>query len=136
MLILIVIALIIALFILNRVATRISKPIVELAGITNAIKEGKYKEIVYPDVGNRQDEVAILTRSFQDMVVGLQEKEKIRTLLNKVVSKDIAEEILKNDVHLGGEDRIISILFADIRNFTEITSQFPPQKQSISSIWL
>lgn len=117
-----------ALFILDRLSTRITRPLVDLAAATETIKEGKYKQVSFPKVEKRKDEIGQLVRSFKEMTVELQEKEKIRTLLNKVVSKDIAEEILKSDVHLGGEDRIATILFADIRNFTEITQNMPPQK--------
>ena len=55
------------------------------------------------------------------MVKGLQEREKVKGVLNKVVSREIAQEILKGSVHLGGEEKTVTVLFADIRDFTKMT---------------
>jgi len=68
----------------------------------------------------------VLFDSFGNMIKGLKEKEKVKGILNKVVSPEIAEEISKGQVHLGGEEKKITVLFADIRNFTGMTSGMPP----------
>lgn len=117
-----------ALFLLNRIARSFTRPIVQLAGATEGVASGKYSEIVLPEVGKGADEIAVLTRAFQSMIDGLVEREKIRGVLNKVVSKDVADEILKSTIHLGGEDRVISMLFSDIRGFTKMTENFSPQQ--------
>lgn len=122
---------IIALMLLlaSRIALRIIiKPIVRLAHVTKQVVDGQYEEIKWPNVGKRKDEVAVLTHSFEEMVKGLEEKEKIRSVLDKVVSKDVANEILKSQIHLGGEDRIVSTLFGDIRGFSRLTETMSPQK--------
>jgi adenylate cyclase len=121
-------ALFIALAILGKISLNVTKPIVALAKATESISSGKYEEINLPDVGNRKDEIAILTRSFKEMVDGLRDREKIRGVLNKVVSKDVADEILKTNIHLGGEDRVVTILFSDIRGFTKLSENLHPQK--------
>jgi adenylate cyclase len=43
-----------------------------------------------------------------------------------VVSKEVAMELLKNQVELGGVERRVSILFADIRGFTNIAESMAP----------
>jgi class 3 adenylate cyclase len=48
-------------------------------------------------------------------------------VLNKVVSHDVAAELMKGDVELGGENRLVSVLFADIRGFTALTEGMEPQ---------
>lgn len=116
------------LLFIGRIGYTIIYPVTKLAKATQDVVAGRYEEVVMPDVGDRKDEVAILTRSFEDMVKGLQEREKIRGVLDKVVSKDVANEILKSQIHLGGEDRIVTMLFSDIRNFTAITNKLTPQK--------
>lgn len=123
-----VVTLVIALILLIIFESHLSRPLQDLVFAIEAVKAGNYKQISFPFVGNRRDEIAILTNHFKAMVVGLEEKEKIRSLLNKVVSKDIAEEIMKSEIHLGGEERVVTMLFADIRGFTEMTQNFPPQK--------
>lgn len=116
------------LIFIGRIGYTIIYPITKLANATEDVVAGKYGEVTLPDMGKRQDEVAILTRSFGAMVSGLQEREKIRGVLDKVVSKDVADEILATQIHLGGEDRIVTMLFCDIRGFTSITAQLAPQK--------
>ncbi len=53
--------------------------------------------------------------------------ERIRKVLNKVVSSEIAEEILRTGVQLGGEECVVSVLFADIRGFTALTRDMSPR---------
>ena len=119
---------ILVLLFIGRIGLTIISPITKLARATQIVAAGRYAEVALPDVGKRKDEVAILTHSFADMVTGLQDREKIRAVLDKVVSKDVAEEILRTQIHLGGEDRVVTILFGDIRGFTELTAHLPPQK--------
>lgn len=128
MLFMIVLSLIVLLVILGRVSLSITKPIVQLARATEVISSGKYEEISLPKMGGRSDEIAILTKGFEEMVKGLKERETIRGVLNKVVSKDVADEILKTKIHLGGEDRVVTILFSDIRGFSKLTENLPPQQ--------
>lgn len=119
----------ILLFLLDRIARKISLPITSLASATKVILRGKLDEVPLPKVEkNPKDEVSVLTSAFADMVQGLKEKERVRGVLNKVVSSEIADEILKNDVHLGGEEREVTVFFADIRGFTKITEKMPPKE--------
>jgi adenylate cyclase len=64
--------------------------------------------------------------TFNEMMVSLSEKEKIRSVMNKVVSKEVARELLRNPVELGGAERRVSILFTDIRGFTNIAESMQP----------
>jgi adenylate cyclase len=61
-------------------------------------------------------------------VKGLQEREKIRSTMNKVVSKQIAEELLKGEIKMGGEIRFATVLFSDIRGFTGLSESMDPQE--------
>lgn len=117
----------IALIILSLISNHITKPIAILARAMGKIVKGNYSEIELPTNKGHYQEISILSNSFENMIKGLQDKEKIRGALNKVVSKEIAEEILKGNIHLGGEDKVITILFADIRHFTHMTEHLPPQ---------
>jgi adenylate cyclase len=52
----------------------------------------------------------------------------LRQVLNRYVAEDVAEIILENpdqQLQLGGETRMVTVLFADIRGFTKYTEQHP-----------
>ena len=59
----------------------------------------------------------------------LDERNYINEILKRYVSPSVADEILKNglDIDLKGELREVTILFADIRNFTTLSETTPPQ---------
>ncbi|MEZ5315600.1 MAG: adenylate/guanylate cyclase domain-containing protein [Chlamydiales bacterium] len=115
------------LFFLMRIAKKITQPISQLANAAKKIGNGYYDNLQLPIVKKRKDEVAILTHSFVEMVNALREREKIRGALNKVVSKEVATEILSSNIELGGEERIVTLLFSDIRNFTQLSNHYQPK---------
>lgn len=120
------VALVCALFILHRIASRITKPIAMVARATKEVVNGHYEKAKLPKKVS-SDEIGVLVKSFSDMVKGLKEREHVQGTLNKVVSKEIAEKLLKEEIHLGGVEKEGIILFADIRDFTSITENMDPQ---------
>lgn len=124
-------ALIILLFLLDRIARKITKPIAALAEATELVKEGHFEDAFKVHENKKKlqgDEVHRLYEAFYNMVNGLKEKEKVRGILNKVVSTAIANEILKKELYLGGEEKEVTMFFSDIRSFTEITENMKPQE--------
>jgi adenylate cyclase len=66
------------------------------------------------------------------MVVSEQsDKRFVKDLFGRYISPQIAKEIVNRadtgDLQLGGEQREVSVLFADIRNFTQISEQLRPE---------
>lgn len=57
------------------------------------------------------------------------EKKKIKDMFNKYVAPQIVDRILKvpDKVTLGGEKQRVTVLFADIRNFTPMSEQMAPE---------
>lgn len=124
-----VLSLIAVLIALHSVSNRIIDPITHLADATQKVRKGHFSEIKLPSIAqDRHDEVSSLYHSFADMVKGLIEKDKVQSVLNKVVSPEVAGEILKGELHLGGEEKIVSVFFADIRNFTGMSEHMPPHE--------
>lgn len=115
----------VAILLLNAFSKSITAPIVRLAAMTTYVKEGRLDAISLP-VFKKKDEIATLCQSFEEMVQGLKEKERVKGILNKVVSDEIAQEILKGQIHLGGEEKRVTVLFADIRSFTAMTQDMSP----------
>ncbi|MBS0623415.1 MAG: adenylate/guanylate cyclase domain-containing protein [Verrucomicrobia bacterium] len=117
----------IALLLLGRICKKITSPIAMLACAAEDIGKGKIEAIELPKVEKRQDEVATLTHSFKKMILALRERESIRGMLNKVVSKEIAEKILSRAIELEGEERVATLLFSDIRGFTQLSQHMKPK---------
>ncbi len=117
-----------ALLFLSRVSKRITTPVAILAKATENLEKGKLEGIVLPNLKGHHDEIATLSHGFEKMIVALKDREKIRGVLNKVVSKEIAAEILNSKIELGGEERLVTVLFSDIRGFTKMTEKMPPRK--------
>lgn len=106
-------------------ARSVSKPVRLLTEQVGGIERGEYSARV--SVGQK-DEIGQLAGAINRMALGLEEKEKVRSLLGKVVSPAIAEELLNKNVELGGEEREVTILFCDIRSFTTHAENMPPRK--------
>jgi adenylate cyclase len=60
------------------------------------------------------------------MTAGLAERDRVRDLLGKVVSPEIAAQLLQSDLQLGGEEREVTVLFSDLRDFTALSERLPP----------
>ena len=75
-----------------------------------------------------RDEIGQLARSFNEMVTGLALKEKYHNVLNLVADRAVAEQLMNGSVTLGGERRVVSILFCDIRGFTALTQGMSPEQ--------
>jgi class 3 adenylate cyclase len=114
-------------FLLLRLTKKITEPLATLSSCLGHVKHAEWDLIKLPKIKhNPKDEIYQLVSSFQDMIEGMKEKQKMSGLLNKVVSKEIANEILKGEVHLGGEERVVTMLFTDIRGFTKMTQNMAP----------
>lgn len=105
-------------------ARSVTRPILDLARRVRRIEAGDYGQAV---TVAGQDEIGQLAGSVNNMARGLAEKEKVRDLLGKVVSHEIAEELLSKTIALGGEEKIVTVLFADIKGFTSLCENMAPE---------
>jgi adenylate cyclase len=74
----------------------------------------------------RADEFGLLIAEFNHMLHELREKERLRQTFGLHVGRRTAEQILARDPGLGGVEQVITIMFVDIRSFTQRTATLPP----------
>ena len=116
---------VLAAFLSRAFARRLAQPIVELVGHTRRIAAGDYAT----RIGHyRSDELGRLAEAFDQMSAGLEERDRVRDLLDKNVSPEVAAQLLRDGAALGGEVREVTILFADLRGFTTMSEKFEPRE--------
>jgi class 3 adenylate cyclase len=64
------------------------------------------------------------------LVDQMKSEEAVRTNLARYLSPQIADQVIKKNVqvNLGGDRKVVTVLFSDIRNFTRISESLPPDK--------
>lgn len=90
----------------------VSKPVMALVGAAKKIEKGDYSVDIMPTTS---DELGLLTESFAAMGKGLAERERIKDTFGKFVNREIAEQALTGNLHLGGVRKTATIMFSDIR---------------------
>jgi len=130
----------IAAFALPRCGTRYRTDIAKGVGITVglfvaclvagfvAFDRGHILDLLYPLL---LLPVVYVSNALYIVVVEQSDKRFVKELFGRYISPQIAKEIVSRadtgELHLGGEQREISVFFADIRNFTQISEQLSPE---------
>jgi adenylate cyclase len=99
----------------------ISNPIKLLVEATKEVEKGNFNVIIQPSSG---DEVGVLTHSFRSMAVGLEEREKVKSILGSMIDPTVVQEAMKDMAALkrGKEDEITAF-FSDVAGFSTISEQ-------------
>lgn len=74
------------------------------------------------------DEYAGIFRQFNRMVKELMERERLRDAFGRYMAKELAEDVMRNGVSLGGKEVHASVLFADIRDFTAMSTKMSAEE--------
>lgn len=107
-------------------ASWLLRPVFRLFKGTEEIAKGNLDYRIR-EAGN--DEMGDLVRSFNRMASELKKKELMKGVFSRYVSRHVADEILKEPekIRLGGDRREVTVLFADIRGFTSISTRVEPE---------
>lgn len=102
------------------VSGMVSRPLRRLRLAVNALTAGDLSARVEP---TSRDEIGVLTRAFNEMSQSLGEKRRIETAFRRYVSDHVLREVVDSpeSIHLKGELREVSVIYLDIRKFTQLT---------------
>jgi adenylate cyclase len=106
-------------------ADAVSAPIIDLRDATRRVGAG--------DLGVRvpvvsTDETGELAAAFNAMVAGLDERERLREAFGAFVDPALTERVLAEGTDLKGEELEASVLFLDVRGFSEFAERADAQK--------
>ena len=76
----------------------------------------------------RNDELGVLAARFNDMVEGLRQLLFVKDLFGRFVSPEVSAKLLAGQIELGGEQREVTILFSDLRDFTGLSEERSPSE--------
>jgi adenylate cyclase len=100
------------------------EPIRRLLGGTQAVEKG---DLDVEILVHTRDELATLADSFNHMVAGLREKERIKATFGQYVDPRIVRGLLANQLPAeGGERQVVSVFFSDLAGFTRICEGLTP----------
>ncbi len=98
-------------------------PIIAVRNAMQEVEDGNLDTEVQVYDGT---ELGQLQAGFNQMVRGLREREHLRDLFGRHVGREVADAAALGDVELGGETRVVSVLFVDLIGSTELAAEHDP----------
>lgn len=105
----------------------LTKPIERLAGLIKRVAKGDF-DLNAKSLVNSNDEVGDLAIAFDQMTVGLKERDKVKSLFSKFHGSSVADSLMNSDLVLGGKSKQVIVFFSDIRGFTAFSESREPQE--------
>ncbi|WP_448851716.1 adenylate/guanylate cyclase domain-containing protein [Corynebacterium sp. 335C] len=106
------------------VAMSIADPLREIGAAVDRVRRGDTKATV-PIYD--ASEIGVLQAGFNEMIRGLNERQRVRDLFGRYVGTEVARKALEEKPELGGEDRLVSVLFVDVIGSTRFAVDNPPE---------
>lgn len=106
------------------VSSNLTKPLREIIRVLGEVRRGNFDARVEV---TSSDELGYTGDMINAMNEGLKERDFVKETFGKYVSSEIRDEILSGGVNLEGELKEVTVLFADLRNFTPLVERTPPR---------
>jgi adenylate cyclase len=89
---------------------------------------GVIVDFVYPEASLA---LSVVNGLAVALVLNAFERERVRDLFSRFVPEAVVDEVMQNvdeDLRLGGEQRVVTVVFSDIRGFTTFSESRPPDE--------
>jgi adenylate cyclase len=107
------------------VSSNLTKSLRDMIRVLGAVRNGQFDLRVRV---TSNDEIGYAGDVINEMNRGLQERDFIKETFGKYVASEVRDEILAGRVPLDGEMKEVTVLFADLRNFTPMVEAYPPKE--------
>ena len=108
---------------LSRAATG---PIRSLLGVVGTVSKG---DLTARTAIAGRDEIGQFGNALNEMIAGLQERERVKKVFGRYIATQVRDRVLQQGEHaVLGERKRVTILFADIRNFTTMSEAMAPEQ--------
>ncbi len=98
----------------------ILRPVEDLEGATERIRQGRFDEHVPVTTS---DEFGELSSAFNQMVDGLAERERLREAFGTYLDEEVATHLINEDFEPHGQEVEVSLVFCDVRDFTTAAAE-------------
>ncbi len=121
------IAVSVAFFIVYVFSQTLTGPIKKLVVLSKYVAKGFFDFRACQYIRSA-DEVGTLAVAFDNMIIGLQERDKVKNLFGKLHGDSVAEEMLSGETSIGGSKKNVAVFFSDIRSFTKFSESRSPEE--------
>jgi len=120
-------SLLLSLIIAFFLSKKVTKCLDHLCHVVADIEEGNLEAKAHIET---EDEFGELSNRINSMTQGLQERDRLKMSFARYVSTHILDKILQSaaPLKLEGERRKVTLLFSDIRQFTQLAENLPPEE--------
>lgn len=107
------------------VARNLQTPLSRIIEAIHAISQGDLSTRIGLE---RSDELGVMSQQFDRMAEQLQDREFVRETFGRYLSRSIAAEVLsqRDGLILGGEERVVTVLFVDLVGYSTISEHMSP----------
>ncbi len=106
------------------VSSNLTRPLQEIIRVLRGVRDGDFDKKVQV---TSNDEIGYTGDVINEMNEGLREREFIKETFGKYVAQEVRDEVLSGRIPLDGEMKEVTVLFADLRDFTPMTESHDPK---------
>lgn len=106
------------------VSSNLTRPLQGIIHVLRGVRHGNFEKKVRV---TSNDEIGYTGDVINEMNEGLKERDFIKETFGKYVAQEVRDEVLSGRVPLDGEMKEVTILFADLRDFTPMTESHEPK---------